>query len=46
LVNPPNFVTLFVSSGTWIKIETSDPLDTGTYVIEVKTIDTESGFWR
>jgi len=46
LINPPSFVTLFESSGTWIKIETTDSADTGTYVIEVKTIDNESGFWQ
>jgi hypothetical protein len=45
LINPPSFVSLFESSGTWIKIETTDSADTGTYVIEVKTIDNESGFW-
>ena len=39
LVNPPPFVTLINSSGTWIQISTNSPADTGVYTIEVKTID-------
>jgi hypothetical protein len=39
LVNAPSFVSLVLSGGTWVKVETTNTAHTGTYVIEVKTID-------
>lgn len=33
LINPPAFVSLINSSGTWLSIQTSNPLDTGVYTI-------------
>jgi len=46
LVNPPAFVTLVESAGTWVRIETSDATNTNTYVIEVKTTDNQSGLFK
>jgi len=39
LVNAPSFVSPVLSGGTWVKVETTNTAHTGTYVIEVKTID-------
>jgi len=46
LVSPPSFVSLVLSGGTWVKVETTNTAHTGSYVIEVKTIDHESSLWR
>lgn len=46
LVNPPAFVTLVESAGTWVRVETSDAANTNIYVIEVKTTDNQSGLFK
>lgn len=45
LVNPPPFVTIVESTGTWVQVLTSDATNTNVYVIEVKTTDNESGLF-
>lgn len=46
LVDPPGFVSLLNSNGTWLKISTNDLKDTGIYKIYVKTIEKVSGLWQ
>lgn len=39
LVSPPYFVTLSTTAGNRINIQTTNPADTGVYMIQVKTSD-------